>query len=62
MFASGARRALRAHHVAGRIRFGGVLESHECDALGTPAAVHLCCLTFEYYGVEVDAYTFIPIT
>ena len=20
------------------------------------------CLTFEYYGVQVDAYTFIPVT
>lgn len=42
------------------IRFGGVVDSHVCDAPGSPHR-HIC-LTFDYFGVQVDAYTFIPLT
>jgi hypothetical protein len=41
------------------MRFGGVVESHVCEALGSPHR-HICA-TFDYYGVQVDAYTFIPL-
>jgi hypothetical protein len=41
-------------------RFGGVLDSHVCSTDGTQYR-HIC-LTFEYYGVTVDAYTFLPVT
>ena len=42
------------------MRFGGVVDSHICEALGTPHR-HICA-TFDYYGVTVAAYTFIPVT
>ena len=42
------------------MRFGGVLESHTSDAPGTPHR-HIR-FTFEFYGVTVEAYAFIPLT
>jgi len=42
------------------IRFGGVVESHTCSPDGTQRQ-HII-LTFEYFGVQVDAFTFLPVT
>jgi hypothetical protein len=42
------------------MRFGGVLESHICEQSGQPNR-HVT-LTFEYFGVSVDAYCYIPLT
>jgi hypothetical protein len=42
------------------MRFGGVVDAHVCEALSSPHR-HITA-TFDYYGVTVDAYTFIPIT
>ena len=41
------------------IRFGGVIESHVCKVPGTPHR-HVT-VTFDYYGVQVDAFAFIPL-
>jgi hypothetical protein len=41
-------------------RFGGVVDSHVCTPDGQPHR-HIT-LTFGYYGVTVEAYTFIPLT
>jgi hypothetical protein len=41
------------------VRFGGVVESHICDAPGTPH--RHTSVTFDYFGVQVDAYAFIPL-
>ncbi len=41
------------------LRFGGVLDSHVCEVPGSPHR-HIS-LTFGYYGVQVDACTFIPL-
>ena len=42
------------------IRFGGVIESHVCSAPGTPHT-HVW-VSFDYYGVTVEAYAFIPLS
>ena len=42
------------------VRFGGVVESHVCSPDGTQRR-HII-LTFDYFGVTVDAYTFLPVT
>jgi len=41
-------------------RFGGVAESHVCTSPGT-AQRHVR-VTFDFYGVTVQAYAFIPLT
>ena len=41
-------------------RFGGVVQSHVCEPNGQPHR-HIT-LTFDFYGVTVEAYTFIPVT
>jgi hypothetical protein len=41
-------------------RFGGVVQSHVCEPNGQPHR-HIT-LTFDYYGVTVEAYAFIPVT
>jgi hypothetical protein len=42
------------------MRFGGIIDGHVCEVSGSPHR-HIT-LTFDYYGVTVDAYTFIPLT
>jgi hypothetical protein len=42
------------------MRFGGVVESHVCDAPGQPHT-HII-FTFDFYGVTAEAYTFIPLS
>jgi hypothetical protein len=42
------------------MRFGGVVEAHTCDAPGSPHR-HII-LTFDYFGITVEAYCFIPLT
>jgi hypothetical protein len=41
-------------------RFGGVVQSHVCEPNDQPHR-HIT-LTFDYYGVLVEAYAFIPVT
>jgi len=41
-------------------RFGGVVDSHVCTPNGEPHR-HIT-LTFDFFGVTVEAYTFIPVT
>lgn len=46
--------------MAWAMRFGGVVDSHVCDVPGSPHR-HLS-VTFDYFGVTVSAFTFIPLT
>jgi len=41
------------------MRFGGVLESHTCEPEPGQCYRHIT-VTFEFYGITVEAYTFIP--
>jgi hypothetical protein len=42
-------------------RFGGVVDAHTCEPAPGQPHRHIT-LTFDYYGVTVEAYTFIPVT
>ena len=46
--------------VAWAARFGGVMQSHPCDVLGTPCR-HVTT-AFEFTGVTVSVFAFIPDT
>ena len=42
------------------MRFGGVLQTHTCEP--EPGAPHKHIkFTFDFYGITVEAYTFIPL-
>ena len=42
-------------------RFGGVISSHVCEPVPDRWHLHIT-FTFEFYGVTVEAYAFIPVT
>lgn len=43
------------------MRFGGLIESHVCEPAPGQPHKHIA-FSFDYYGVLVEAYAFIPLT
>ena len=53
----------RAHRVLGAAASAASWSAKATSATRIGTALHRhVCLTFDYYGVEVDAYTYIPVT